>query len=164
VADYAFKKAKIINNIDAISKEEEKYYNDLRKYILYCKRFDPMLSKEAEVMIVQYYTSIMTKAESYQSPRLFDTLTSLVLTSLVLVLTSLAVARLKQKNTIDIEDVSDVIKFYNEQLLHLSQLVSVPRDPRDLAFEEIVSAFKGSAFKGNFLLLGVSMNGCPVAL
>jgi len=77
VADYAFKKAKIINDTDAINKEEERNYDFLRKYIHYCKRFFPTLSKEAEVMIAQYYVNIMTRPESHESPRLFDTLTSL---------------------------------------------------------------------------------------
>jgi DNA replicative helicase MCM subunit Mcm2 (Cdc46/Mcm family) len=143
VADYAFKKAKIINDTDAINKEEEKNYDFLRKYILYCKRFFPTLSKEAEVMIAQYYVNIMTRPESRESPRLFDTLTSLCF----------AVARLKQKEIIDIEDVQEVIEFYNLQLHHLSQLVAIPRDPRDLAYEEIISALTVSPFEHEFVEL-----------
>jgi len=143
VADYAFKKAKIINNIGEVNKQEEKNYDFLRKYILYCKRFDPALSKEAELMIAQYYVSIMTKPESHESPRLYDTLTSLCY----------AVARLKQKDIIDIEDVKDVIEFYNLQLHHLSQLVAIPRDLRELAFEEIINTLKDSAFKHEFIEL-----------
>jgi hypothetical protein len=143
VTDYAFKKAKIINDTNAVNKEEEKNYESLRKYIFYCKRFDPTLSKEAEVMIAQYYVSIMTKPESHESPRLFDTLTSLCY----------AVARLKQKDNIDIDDVKEIIEFYNLQLHHLSELVATPRDPRDLAFEEIIAALEGSAFKHEFVEL-----------
>jgi DNA replicative helicase MCM subunit Mcm2 (Cdc46/Mcm family) len=144
VIDYAFKKAKIINNNEAVIKEEEENYRSLRKYIIYCKRFDPILSKEAEVMIVQYYANIATKPGSRESPRLFDTLTSLCY----------AVARIKQKNTIDVDDVEDVIEFYNVQLLHLSQLVAVPIDPRDLAFEEIINTIKGSSsFRHEFIEL-----------
>ncbi|MFZ0512319.1 MAG: hypothetical protein WAM14_11990 [Candidatus Nitrosopolaris sp.] len=109
VADYAFKKAKIINDTDAVNKEEEKNYEFLRKYILYCKRFDPVLSEEAKVMIAQYFLNIMTKPESRESPRLFDTLTNLCY----------AVARLKQKDSIDIDDAKEVIEFYNLQLHHL---------------------------------------------
>ena len=143
VADYAFKKAKIINDTDAINKEEERNYDFLRKYIHYCKRFFPTLSKEAEVMIAQYYVNIMTRPESHESPRLFDTLTSLCF----------AVARLKQKDIIDIEDVKEVIEFYNLQLHHLSELATIPRDPRDLVYEGIVSALKGSSFGHEFVEL-----------
>jgi hypothetical protein len=143
VADYAFKKTRIINTIEEVNAEEDKDYEYLRKYILYCKRFNPKLSKEAESMIAQYYVNIVTKPESQQSPRLLDTLTSLCY----------AVTRLKQKNTIDIDDVNDVIEFYNEQLLHLSELVSIPRDPRDLASEEIVAALKDSPFRYEFVEL-----------
>lgn len=148
VADYAFKKTRIINTIEEVNTEEDKDYEYLRKYILYCKRFNPKLSKEAESMIAQYYVNIVTKPESQQSPRLLDTLTSLCY----------AVTRLKQKNTIDIDDdVNDVIEFYNEQLLHLSELVSIPRDPRDLASEEIVAALKDSPFRYEFVELVIEI-------
>lgn len=141
VANYAFRKADIINNIEEKNAEEEKNYEDLRKYILYCKRFEPTLSEEAKVMIAQYYTNIMTGPQSYHSPRLFDTLSSLCY----------VLARIKQKNQIDVDDVNDVMEFYNEQLLHLSKLVSIPRNPCELAYEEIVNSFKGSAFKHEFI-------------
>ncbi|MFY9869644.1 MAG: hypothetical protein WAK17_08000 [Candidatus Nitrosopolaris sp.] len=43
-----------------------------------------------------------------------------------------AVARLEQKDTIDVED-----GHYGVQLLqHLSQLIAIPSDPRDLAVEK----------------------------
>src|SRR5215469_16734976 len=94
-------------------------------------------------MIAQYYVNIMTRPESHESPRLFDTLTSLCF----------AVARLKQKDIIDIESVKEVIEFYNLQLHHLSELATIPRDPRDLVYEGIVSALKGSSFGHEFVEL-----------
>ena len=94
-------------------------------------------------MIAQYYVNIMTRPESHESPRLFDTLTSLCF----------AVARLKQKDIIDIEDLKEVIEFYNLQLPHLSELATIPRDPRDLVYEGIVSALKGSSFEHEFVEL-----------
>jgi hypothetical protein len=49
--------------------------------------------------------------------------------------------------------VQEVIEFYNLQLHHLSQLVAIPRDPRDLAYEEIISALRGSPFEHEFVEL-----------
>lgn len=54
---------------------------------------------------------------------------------------------------IDVDDVNDVIEFYNERLLHLSKLVSIPRDPRDLAFEEIIKSLNGSPYSYEFMEL-----------
>ena len=54
-------------------------------------------------MIVQYYANVITKPNSCASPRLFDTLTALCF----------AVARLRQKNIIDVEDVNEVTEFHN---------------------------------------------------
>jgi len=146
VLEYALKKAEMTDNYDTILKQEEENYEFLRKYILYCKRFDPKFSREARHMIVQYYASIMTSSDNNNqaSPRLLETLNNLCR----------AVARLKQKDTIDVEDAKEVIQFYGVQLVqHMSQIVALPSDPRDLAVEEITNILKDSKFKHEFIEL-----------
>ncbi len=58
VIKYAFDKADIS---EAIYAEEERYYDFLRKYILYCKRFKPVLSHEAKNILIQFYAMCSNK-------------------------------------------------------------------------------------------------------
>jgi replicative DNA helicase Mcm len=146
VVEYALKKAEMTENYDAILKKENENYEFLMRYILFCKRFNPKFSREARIMIVQYYASIMSSSDNnnQSSPRLLETLNNLCR----------VVARLKQKDTIDVEDAKEVIQFYAVQLVqHLSQIVAIPSDPRDLAVEEINNILKDSKFKHEFIEL-----------
>ncbi|MGA8084720.1 MAG: hypothetical protein WB988_22940 [Candidatus Nitrosopolaris sp.] len=146
VVGYALEKEEMADNYEAILKKEEENYDFFRKYILYCKRFEPKFSREARHMMVQYYASIMTSGDSNNqaSPRLLETLNNLCR----------AVARLKQKDTIDVDDAKEVMQFYAVQLVqHLSQIVAIPSDPRDLAVEEITNVLKDSKFKYEFIEL-----------
>jgi hypothetical protein len=134
----------MMDNHDAIRKKEEENYEFLGKCIQYCKRFDPMFSQEAKQMVVKYYAGIMTLHDSQASPRLFETLYNLCR----------ALARLKQKDTIDPEDVKEIAQFYNVQLVHhLSQVVAIPSDPHDLSVEVIVNILRSSKFKYEFIEL-----------
>src|SRR5947199_183461 len=66
IASYAFKKTEPDMISDTLNEQEDKDYDFLKKYILYCKRFHPTLSEEARVMLVEFYTSITSK---FGSPR-----------------------------------------------------------------------------------------------
>src|ERR1700751_5052645 len=86
----------------------------------------------------------MTSSDSQASPRLLEPFNNLCR----------GVARLKQKNTIDVEDAKEVMEFYGVQLVqHLSQIVAIPSDPRDLAVEVIINVLKDSKFKHEFIEL-----------
>ena len=62
-----------------------------------------------------------------------------------------AVARLKLKDTIDEDDVKEVIEFYNKQLKYWSQIkADIPSDPRDLAYHEMVKKLTRQKFKCEF--------------
>jgi MoxR-like ATPase len=143
VLNYALRKAEIMDNYAAILRKEEENYELLRKYILYCKRFNPQFSREARLMVVQYYANIMSSQDDKNrtSPRLLETLNNLCR----------AIARLKLKNTIEVDDVREAIEFYGVQLVqHLSQTVVTPSDARDLAVAEINNILRDSKFKHEF--------------
>jgi DNA replicative helicase MCM subunit Mcm2 (Cdc46/Mcm family) len=82
-------------------------YQYLRKHVLYSKKFDPskFSSTAAKCRLIEYYTNVMSSENSLTSPRLLDTLHNICY----------VVARLKLKDTIDEEDVKEVIEFYNKQ-------------------------------------------------
>ena len=144
--NYAFKKMAMMNNSDGTSNMEEQNYGFLRKYFLYIKKFDPEFSREAGHKVSLYYTNVITRPGSQATPRLFDTLYNLCR----------AIATIKQKTTVDLEDVEEVIELYDIQLKqHLSRLVDIPCDLRDLAVEEVFKVLEkwGSKFGYEYIEL-----------
>jgi DNA replicative helicase MCM subunit Mcm2 (Cdc46/Mcm family) len=137
IIKYAFDKADIS---EATYAEEEKNFKLLRTYILYCKRFKPSLSHEAKNILIQFYASVATKTGS---PRLFDTIRNI----------AYAIARLKQKDIIEVEDASDAVQFYNVILQQLEEIVVAAKDPRELAIEEIIKILNGSKYQFEFIEL-----------
>jgi len=71
-------------------------------------------------MLIQFYASVATKTGS---PRIFDTLKNI----------SFAIARLKHKDVIEVDDADEAIEFYNVILHQLEEIVIIAKDPRDLA-------------------------------
>jgi len=125
---------------DLLHEQEDKNYDFLKKYVMYCKRFHPKLSEEARIMLCQYYVIIATK---FGSPRVLDALLRI----------SHAIARLNQKEIIDNEDAKEAMQFYNVILQQLSEVVAIPKDPRDLAVEEITNTLSNSKFPYDFVEL-----------
>ena len=119
---------------------KKRYLKLLRTYILYCKRFKPSLSHEAKNILIQFYASVATHTGS---PRLFDTIRNI----------AYAIARLKQKDIIEVEDASDAVQFYNVILQQLEEIVVVTKDPRELVIEEIIKILNGSKYQFEFIEL-----------
>ncbi len=133
IADYAFKKTDPHMMSDKLYEEEEKNHDFIKKYILDCKKFHPTLSEEARIMLCEYYSSIAT---NFGSPRVLDGLIRI----------SHALARLKQKDVIDCEDVKEVMEFYDVILQQLSESVAIPKNPFDFIVEEITNIVLNSEF------------------
>jgi replicative DNA helicase Mcm len=113
------------------------YYNFLRKYILYSKRFNPILNEEAKAMLNEYWIDL---AKRFGSPRILETLFRL----------AKATARLKLKHVVDAEDAKETMQFYNVILQQHQQVVSIPSNPREIAFNECVNILKDSRFAISF--------------
>jgi DNA replicative helicase MCM subunit Mcm2 (Cdc46/Mcm family) len=140
IAEYAFKKTDPGMMSNALDEEENQNYEFLRKYILYCKRFHPTPSEEARIMLCDYYTNVATK---FGSPRVLDALIRI----------SHAIARLKQKDIVDIEDAKEAMEFYNVILQQPAEVFAVPKDPYNLAAEEITNTLSTSKFPYDFIEL-----------
>jgi DNA replicative helicase MCM subunit Mcm2 (Cdc46/Mcm family) len=113
------------------------YTQYLRKYIEYSKRFNPVLSKEAEHMLKEYYISI---ALNYGSPRLLESLTVI----------AKMIARLKLKTIVDAEDAYEAQQFYNVILQQLQQVVNVVTNPSDEAYNTCIEILQGSYYTMQF--------------
>jgi DNA replicative helicase MCM subunit Mcm2 (Cdc46/Mcm family) len=141
--NYARNKTEVMDNYSSSLKKEGNNSQYLVKHILYAKKCDPQFSQEAEPMLNQYFVDVMTPEDSEASNRLWETLRNLCH----------AIARLKLKDTIDVEDVTEIIEFYNRQLKYWSQIVnipSIPSDPRDTAYQEIIKKLTGQKFAVEF--------------
>jgi replicative DNA helicase Mcm len=97
------------------------YLQYLRKYIEYSKRFDPILSEEAENMLKEYYINV---ALQYGSPRVLESVTII----------ARMIARLKLKHVVDAEDAYEAQQIYNVVLQQLQQMINVVTDPSDEAY------------------------------
>jgi replicative DNA helicase Mcm len=131
IRKYAYKKAELDN------KRIPDYYDFLRRYILYSKRFNPLLNEEAKAMLTEYWIDI---AGRFGSPRILETLFRL----------AKATARLKLKHVVDAEDAKETMQFYNVILQQHKQVVSIPSNPRDIAYNECVNILKDSRFAISF--------------
>jgi len=123
---YAYKKSELDN------RKIPEYYNFLCRYIMYAKRFNPILSEEAKVMLNEYWIELATR--NFGSPRIFDTLHRL----------AKARARLKLKKIVDTEDAREAMQFYNIILQQYEQIVSIPTSPREVAYNVCIDILKES--------------------
>ena len=113
------------------------YTQYLRKYIEYSKRFNPVLSKEAEHMLKEYYISV---ALNYGSPRLLESLITI----------TRMIARLKLKNIVEAEDAFEAQRLYNVILQQLQQVVNVVTNPSDEAYNTCIDILQGSHYAMQF--------------
>jgi hypothetical protein len=111
------------------------YDNFLRKYLMYARTFDPTISEEAREMLNEYWIN-MGSVGVRGLPRKLESLES----------AAIALTKLKLKNVVDAEDVTEIMEFYNLILLRFRQSAAVSRNPRDIAYEECVDVLKSSKF------------------
>src|SRR5689334_8787398 len=109
----------------------------LQKYIEYSKRFNPVLSKEAEHMLMEFYVNI---ASNYGSPRLLESL----------IIIAKMIARLKLKTVVDAEYAYEAQQFYNVILQQLQQVVNVVTNPSDEAYNTCIEILQDSNYAIQF--------------
>jgi replicative DNA helicase Mcm len=127
IRDYAYKKSGFESN------KIPDFSNYVVKHLEYAKRFNPVISDEAQQMLNEYFIEIMLQDNfNFGSNRLLDTLFRL----------SKAFARLKLKAIVDGDDARDTIQFYNVVLQQYQQAVSVPTNPRDVTYKECLNILR----------------------
>jgi replicative DNA helicase Mcm len=108
----------------------------LAKHIMYAKQRypKPTFSEEAKAMLNQFYVGIRLK---YGSPRIRDTLYRIAQN----------IARLKLKHEVDAHDATETMQFYNMILQNLNMVITLPSNPREVAYHECLYILKqtGSA-------------------
>lgn len=127
IRSYAYRKSGFESN------NMPNYSNYIIKHLEYAKRFNPLISEEAQQILNEYFIKIMLQ-DDFGSNRILDTLFRLCK----------AFARLKLKNVVDVDDAKDTIQFYNVVLQQFQRVVNVPCNPRDLTFNECLEILKNS--------------------
>jgi len=97
----------------------------IEKHLIFSKRFNPKMSKEATIMLNEYYVGI---AKIVGSPRVRDTIFK----------TAKMIARLKLKDIVDAYDAKEACQFYNVILNEYDHIVNIPADPKEVASIEFL--------------------------
>jgi replicative DNA helicase Mcm len=95
------------------------------KYIMHAKKISPKLSEEAMSILNHCYADLAYR--NRVSPRRLETLYNL----------AIARAKLKIKETVDIEDASETVEFYNKVIEDYHTSIAVADNPRDVAASKI---------------------------
>lgn len=123
--EYTYRKSENINN-----KLEPDYTQYLWKHIMYSKQFHPIITDEARSIINEFYIKLQHRSNNnFITPRTLDRLYRLVI----------ARARLQLKNIADERDAIAVLKFYNPIVQQLGEVVCIPSNPRDIAYQECIT-------------------------
>jgi len=124
IREYAAKKSELENRL------VPNYLPFLIKYIDYAKQINPKFTDEATVMLNEYFTELSSK--EFGSNRILDTLRRL----------AQARARLKLKETIDVEDAKETMQFYNIILEQYHHVIEITKNPKDMTYDYCISILK----------------------
>ena len=141
--------------INSKSQQEDSLVTDyssyLKKHIAYARRLNPSFSEEAKSILNEFAIKVASKARSNnngsgniwtRSPRRRDSLYR----------TAKAIARLKLKDVVDIDDANEAVKFYNVILTQLENTVNIPNDPRDETHNECMTILQKYKKLGGIVL------------
>jgi replicative DNA helicase Mcm len=123
---YAYKKGEI----EAVKVPD--YTKFIIKYLEYAKRINPKINDEARAMLNEFFIKI--RGRGFGSYRVLDILYRL----------SEAVARLKLKEIVDIEDAKEVMEFYNVMLQNFEMAVNVSVNPKQVTYDKFVETLQNS--------------------
>jgi replicative DNA helicase Mcm len=126
---YAKERDEIAKNFETGVYELDEEF--LRKYMMYARMFNPILTEDAKIMLREYWIG-MAKADVKGLPRKLETLERI----------AISIAKLKLKNIVDVEEATEAMQFYNVLLENYQQTVAISKKPVDIAYQEIRKVVK----------------------
>jgi hypothetical protein len=103
----------------------------IRKYIAFARTLKPVLTNDAYSFLKEFYINMGYSGIS-GLPRKFDSLIRI----------TVAIAKLKLKNTADVDEAEEAIIFYNKRLEYFNSAAGLATHPRDKAFLKIKEIIK----------------------
>jgi DNA replicative helicase MCM subunit Mcm2 (Cdc46/Mcm family) len=109
-------------------------YRYIRKYLHYIRNTITQVTftKEAQIMIANYYAFIKTNKSLLMTPRALETLTRMCQ----------AWARLHLKCEVDADIVNQVQSYFSIIMLQYGEVIKAAVDPREVACEQIIEIIK----------------------
>jgi DNA replicative helicase MCM subunit Mcm2 (Cdc46/Mcm family) len=126
---YAKERDEIAKNFETGVYEKDEEF--LRKYMMYARTFDPILTEDAKIMLREYWIG-MAKADVKGLPRKLETLERI----------AISIAKLKLKSLVDAEEATEAMQFYNVILQNYQQTVAISKKPADTSYQEIREVVK----------------------
>ena len=105
-------------------------YNYLRKYLLHAKTINPILTPEAQSMLIEFWLEL--KSKNIAGNRTLDSL----------IRVAKAFARLRLTSTVGSEIIAEVMLHYQQTMMRYGQVVKLVESPRIVAFNEMLSVIK----------------------
>ena len=103
----------------------------LQKYLAYCRTFEPTIPDDVRLLLKHFFKQ-MAKTDVEGIFRKFDSLLRI----------SIGIAKLNLKHIVDVHDANEAMNMYQLQLSEFKHHVGIPRDPRDVAYQEILQIVK----------------------
>jgi MoxR-like ATPase len=128
------------NSLEILKKQEEGI-KFLQKLYILCQRYHPVLSKEAERVLKQFYANIVVADKSPFSRRLLESLKN----------ACYAFAKIMLKDVVDEYDALKVVEFFEKHIKQHQDAVKVPSIPQKDAAEKIINKVMCTAFKADWI-------------
>ena len=103
----------------------------LQKYLAYCRTFEPTIPDNVRLLLKHFFKQ-MAKTDVDGLFRKFDSLLRV----------SMGIAKRGLKSIVDVHDANEAMNMYQLQLSEFKHHVGIPRDPRDVAYQEIIQIVK----------------------
>ena len=123
-------------------KKQLDYSTYIKKHISYSKRFNPTLTAEAKSILNEYSIDIFNMKSPFITPRRRESLYRL----------ARAIARIKLKDVVDVNDAKEAAEFYNIMISKFLQAVKIPENPRDVTYKICLEILKAHRANGMSLL------------
>ena len=109
------------------------YDEFLKKYLMYARTFNPdgEISEDALNMIDEYWIE-MSQRGVLGRYRKLEALKRI----------SVAISKIKLKNEVDVEDVTEMMAIYNVILMHFNQIGPASQKPSELAYETCIDILR----------------------
>jgi DNA replicative helicase MCM subunit Mcm2 (Cdc46/Mcm family) len=122
------------------------YTNYIKKHIVHSKKFNPILTAEAKSILNEYFIELLKGRSNFITLRRRESLYRL----------ARAIARIKLKDIVDVNDAREATEFYNVMISKFLQTVKIPENPRDLTVKiciEILKEHKSNAISFQDLVI-----------
>ena len=115
----------------------DKYEENIRKYLMYARTFNPTgkISEDALSMINEYWINMGQRGIRGRNRKL-ESLKRI----------AVSISKLKLKHEVDIEDAKETMELYNVNLMHFQQITPLSQEPKEVTYQTCIEILKEHSF------------------